>query len=71
MAKQLLNTITTNKAVVVRIIVFVAAWFNTYLVSHGMQGLPVISEEGVSHFLTFVISIWTMCANNSLAQKEQ
>lgn len=71
MAKKLLNIISTNKVVVVRIIVFVFAWLNTYLVSRGMQELPVLSEESVSNFLTFAISIWTLCANNSLQKKEQ
>ena len=70
MAKELLNIIKANKVVVVRIIVFASVWLNSLLVSLGIQELPILSEESVSSFLTLVISVWTMCADNSLQKKE-
>lgn len=57
-----------EKALIIRLIVFVFAWLNSFLVSKGYQPLPVIGEEEVAYGVTFVVSIWTLWKDNNITK---
>lgn len=48
----------------IRIVVFIFAWLNSYLVSKGLPTLPVVDEEMVAWIVTFVVSVWTLVKDN-------
>ena len=58
-----------DKATLFRVIIFVFAWLNNYLVSKGLQPLPVVDETIVAWFATFVVSVWTLWKNNDITKK--
>lgn len=58
-----------DKASVIRVIIFVVAWFNTFAASKGWYSLPDVNEEQLSIFISFVVSIYTMYKNQYLARK--
>jgi SPP1 family holin len=58
-----------DKGTLVRIIVFVAAWLNNYLVQKGFTALPVLSEEVVAQVVAFVVSAYTLWRNNYITKK--
>lgn len=60
-----------NKMALVRIIVFLLAWLNQYLVSKGYEALPVVSEEMVAELITFIVSVWTLSTHNHLKPKDK
>lgn len=55
-----------DKQSLARIIVFLMAWFNQYLVSQGKQPLPLVDEESVANTLTFIVSVWTLMKTNQV-----
>lgn len=71
MMKEFFKDLLSNKKVVVRIILFVFAWLNSFLVERGLQPLPVLDEASVSSFLTFAVSIWTLAADNTIRSKNK
>lgn len=58
-----------DKGLVIRLIVFVAAWANNFLVEKGLQPLPVVGEQEAAMVLAFVISVWTLWKNNNITKK--
>ncbi|UOE58234.1 phage holin [Cytobacillus oceanisediminis] len=60
-----------DRAALIRIIVFLFAWLNQYLVSKGHQPLPVLGEEEVAAVLTFVASVWTLVKDNKVKKNEE
>lgn len=58
-----------NKGALIRIIVFLFAWLNQYLVSKGHSPLPVLGEVEVAAIVTFVVSVWTLLADNKVKPK--
>lgn len=58
-----------DKALVVRLIVFALGWLNQYLVQKGLQPLPLVGEEEVAVFVTFVVSVWLLWKNNNITKK--
>ncbi|MEK1828854.1 phage holin [Priestia megaterium] len=60
--------ILSDRATLIRVIVFVLAWFNQYLTANGLQPLPVLSEEAVSSVITLIVSVWTLGTNNKPKQ---
>ena len=71
MMKEFLKDVLSNKKVVIRLVLFASAWFNSFLVERGMQPLPVLDEAAVSDFLTFAVSIWTLTADNTVRSKNK
>lgn len=65
----MLNSLGFNKVALIRVILFLLAWINQYLVSKGLQPLPVLDEEAVSGVITFVVSVWALLGDNK-AKKE-
>lgn len=55
-----------NRGAVIRIVVFVLAWLNQYLVSKGLHPLPVLDEGEVSAVITFVVSVYTLFSDNKV-----
>lgn len=55
-----------DKGSFVRIIVFLLAWLNQYLVSQGLHPLPFVDETSVAGFITFVVSVWTLVKDNKV-----
>jgi SPP1 family holin len=53
-----MSAVVTND--IIRAVVFVLAWVNSFLVTHGQHPLPVIDETQVSWVVTFVVSVWAM-----------
>jgi SPP1 family holin len=49
---------------IIRIILFVLTWLNSFLAEHGYKPLPVIDETQVSWAITFIISVWVMIKDN-------
>ncbi|MFE7821378.1 phage holin [Priestia megaterium] len=64
-----MNSLGFNKVALIRVVLFLLAWINQYLVSKGLQPLPVLDEEAVSGIITFVVSVWALLGNNK-AKKE-
>lgn len=60
-----------DKIALARIVVFVLAWVNQYLVSKNMQPLPLVGEDEVAELLTFVISVWTLAKDNRVKKVGQ
>ncbi|MES9681682.1 phage holin [Gottfriedia acidiceleris] len=58
-----------NKGAIIRIIVFVFAWLNQYLVSKGEQPLPVLGETEVAAVITFIASVLTLVKDNKVKPK--
>lgn len=58
-----------DKALLVRLIVFVFAWLNQYLVQKGLQPLPLVGEEEAAFAIAFAISVWTLWKNNNITKK--
>jgi SPP1 family holin len=54
-----MNTNMTND--IVRVVIFVLSWVNSFLVAHGHKPIPFIDETQVAWVITFVVSIWAMC----------
>lgn len=65
----MLNSLGFNKVALIRVVLFLLAWINQYLVSKGLQPLPVLDEEAVSGVITFVVSVWALLGDNK-AKKE-
>jgi SPP1 family holin len=61
--------LSINKGALIRIIVFVLAWLNNYLVSNGHQPLPVLGEAEVAAVITFIVSVWTLLGDNKVKPK--
>lgn len=55
----------------IRIVLFALSWLNTYLVSIDKQPLPVVSEDQMAWFITFVISVWTMVKDNPFKRQKK
>jgi SPP1 family holin len=65
----MLSSLGFNKVALIRVILFLLAWINQYLVSKGLQPLPVLDEEAVSSVITFIVSVWALLGDNK-AKKE-
>lgn len=59
-----------DKGLVIRLIVFVAAWANNFLVEKGLQPLPVVGEEEAAMFLAFLISVWALYQERKKAKEK-
>ncbi|MEX3713437.1 phage holin [Cytobacillus horneckiae] len=60
-----------NKGAVTRIVLFLLAWLNQFLVSKGYDSLPVLGEAEVSAIIVFVVSAWTLATNNKVKPKKK
>lgn len=55
-----------DKGSAIRILVFLFAWLNQYLVANGNQPLPVLGEAEVAAILVFGASVLTLVKTNKL-----
>lgn len=53
-----------DKGSLVRLVLFVLAWTNTFLVSKGYDPIPVLDETQVALGVTLVISAWGWVKHN-------
>lgn len=58
-----------DRGTLVRTVLLLVAWVNTFLVSKGYETLPVISEEGIALALSFITSLWAWWKNNYVTSK--
>lgn len=58
-----------DRGTLIRTVLLFITWVNALLVSKGFETLPVVSEEGVALFLTFITSLWTWWKNNYISAK--
>jgi SPP1 family holin len=58
-----------DKASIARLIVFILAWVNNFLVSKGLKTLPIIDESTIAMILTLLISAYTFYKHNFLGKK--
>lgn len=56
---------------IIVIVVFALAQLNSFLVSKGMQPLPIVSEDQIAWFITFVISVVTMIRENPFKRQKK
>lgn len=54
----------------IRVIVFVLAWLNNWLVSKGAHPLPVISDSQAAFAIAFIASVWTMVRENPFKRQK-
>lgn len=59
-----------EKALIIRLIVFVAAWLNGFLAEKGLQPLPLVGEEEAAMFLAFLISVWALYQERKKAKEK-
>jgi len=59
-----------DKAALIRILVFLFAWLNQFLVSQGYQPLPVLGEAEFAAILTFVASVWVLMKDNKVKREQ-
>lgn len=62
----MLNGFPIDKGSVIRIVVFLFAWLNQYLVANGNQPLPVLGEAEVAAILVFGASVVTLIKTNTI-----
>ncbi|MFE4029270.1 phage holin [Priestia sp. YIM B13551] len=62
----MLNVFGSGKGALVRVIIFLLAWLNQYLVAKNLHPLPVFDEATVASVITFVVSAWTLLADNKV-----
>jgi SPP1 family holin len=58
-----------DRGTIIRIIMFILAWVNTYLVKKGLQPIPVLDEQVIAQIILFVVSVWTLWKNNYISKK--
>ncbi|MEH7116059.1 phage holin [Neobacillus vireti] len=58
-----------DKGTIVRVLLFVLAWVNTFLASKGYETIPHVDETHVAMAVTFVISVWGFVKHNFFGKK--
>ena len=58
-----------DKGTLVRLVLVVLTWLNTFLVSKGYDTVPVLDETQVALGITFVVSVWGWVSHNFLGKK--
>jgi SPP1 family holin len=58
-----------DKGTVVRMLLFLLAWLNSFLASKGYETIPHVNETNVAMLVTFVISAWGFIKHNFFGQK--
>ena len=65
-----MNGLMIDKGSVIRIVVFLFAWLNQYLVANGYSSLPILGEDEVAAILVFAASILTLVKSNGLRKEK-
>lgn len=65
-----MNGLTIDKGSVIRIVVFLFAWLNQYLVANGNQPLPVLGEAEIAAIFVFGASVLTLVKSNGLRKEK-
>jgi SPP1 family holin len=60
-----------DKASIVRVLLFVLAWLNSFLASKGYKTIPYVDETHIAMAVTFVISAWGFIQHNFFGKKGQ
>jgi SPP1 family holin len=58
-----------DKGTVVRVLLFVLAWVNSFLASKGYHTIPYVDETHVAMAVTFLISAYGFIKHNFLGKK--
>lgn len=69
--KLSLEVLLMERIALIRIIVFVLAWINQYLVSSGHHPIPFVDENSVANVITFVVSIYTLFTDNKVKKVDK
>jgi len=60
----------THKETIVRTIILVVTWVNMLLANHGLEAIPVLSDELVATGLAGIATVWAWFKNNYLTLKK-
>lgn len=58
-----------DKGTIVRGVLFILAWINSFLASMGLKTIPVLDQSTVAMIVTFVISAYTFYKHNIFGKK--
>jgi SPP1 family holin len=58
-----------DKGSVVRLVLLVLAWLNTFLAANGHKTIPVLDETQVALVVTAVVSVWGFVKHNFLKKQ--
>lgn len=60
-----------EKAAAIRVVVFLFAWLNQFLVTNDFQPLPVLGEAEVAAIFVFGASLLALVKDNRLRKKDE